>query len=257
MHSPLRADMFRTKMPRVYELRALIADQTADNAYFQDFDNSVRAEPSKARVWFDREQVLQELDQDSWEYLKKELLPYLTAKSRSGRGWQQLITILNQAYAYRYLKHMGCLALAFISRATQRGQDTPDLEAELDGARVLCEVKTINISDAEVQARKSGTGRTTLDQLDHGFFAKLQADLTKASQQMNAYDDSNDVVRIVYLVPDFDDLLGEYKAGYYQQIDQHLAGHQTRELQIVFHNQATAFHPSITMRHASVVNEVG
>jgi len=247
--------MRRTEMPRVNELRALIADQTAEDAYFQDFDNSVRAEPSKARVWFYREQVLQELDQHSWEYLKKELLPYLTAKDGRGRGWQQLITILNQAHAYRYLKHMGCLGLAFIPPATKQGQDTPDIEAKLDGARVLCEVKTINISDEEVQARTTGTGRSTLDKLDQGFFEKLEAALTKASQQMNAYDNSDDVVRIVYLVPDFDDSLGEYKVGYYGQIDQHLASIPSRQIQIVFHNQATAFHTSITMRHAFVVNE--
>lgn len=55
----------------------------------------------------------------------------------------------------------------------------------------------------------------------------------------------------------FDDFWGEYKAGYFEQIDQHLADNPVPGLEIVFHNQRTCFHVSVAMRHAAVINEPG
>ncbi len=73
---------------------------------------------------------------------------------------------------------------------------------------------------------------------------------------MKAFDNSPDVVRIAYIVPDFDDYFGEYKLNYFKQIDQYLAG-LSLEIQVVIHNQATVFQTSIEMKNASVVNDVG
>jgi len=44
-----------------------------------------------------REREFQRLDDAAWEFLKDEALPYLSARDRKGRGWEQLISILNQA----------------------------------------------------------------------------------------------------------------------------------------------------------------
>jgi hypothetical protein len=86
-------------MPRVDELRALIDDPSKPSAYFQNFDESVCAEPSAGGVWLAREREFQRLDPASWEFLKAEARPYLTARDAKGRGWEQLIAILNQARA--------------------------------------------------------------------------------------------------------------------------------------------------------------
>lgn len=57
--------MSREELPRVYELRDPINDPTATGAYFQDFDNSIRDEPSKKQAWLVWDQEFQRLDPDS------------------------------------------------------------------------------------------------------------------------------------------------------------------------------------------------
>lgn len=52
--------MFRTEMPRVYELRDLIADPSHPSAYFQKFDVTLN-DPLRRQVWHAREQEFQRL----------------------------------------------------------------------------------------------------------------------------------------------------------------------------------------------------
>jgi hypothetical protein len=246
--------MFRNEMPRVYELIDLIHDPSTCGAYFQNFDKSNRDEPLKKQVWLAREREFQRLDLDSWQFLKSEALPYLTTRD-DARGWQQLISILNQARAHNYLIDAGCLQVGFIPRARNDRQKTPDLKGMLDGRKVLCEVKTVNISDEETIRRKTGGLVKIADALDVGFFKKLRSDLLIARGQMESYDGSTQVRRIALLVLNFDDLLAEYKENYFKQIDKYLATEPVDGIDIVFYNQRTAFHVPVVMSHASVVNE--
>jgi hypothetical protein len=80
-------------------------------------------------------------------------------------------------------------------------------------------------------------------------------DLRKAKEQMESYDSSSNVRRIVYIITNFDDLFAEYKERYYQNIDQYLADNPTDGIEIAFHNQKTCFHKLITMKYATVFNE--
>jgi hypothetical protein len=114
--------MSRAEMPRVYELCDLIADRSSPSSYFQDFDRSVASEAEKKRVWLAREREFQRLDDAAWGFLKNEALPYLCARDSKGRGWEQLISILNQARAYNYLVDRGCSDVRFVERA---GLDAP------------------------------------------------------------------------------------------------------------------------------------
>ena len=182
--------MFRQEMPRVYELQDLISDRSASGAYFQNFDHSIRDEPEKRKTWLARERVFQRLDPESWQFLKSEANPYLEKRNTRGRGHQQLISILNQAWAYNYLLDEGCLRATFIPPMKKEGQETPDLEGELKERRVLCEVKTISISDDEANRRQTGGVGSTVDSLETGFFNKLTSDLLKARSQIESYDGS-------------------------------------------------------------------
>jgi hypothetical protein len=245
--------MFHKEFPRVYELRELIEDPSVQSAYFQDFENSIRSEPEKKEAWLAWEQELQGLDAESWKFLKSKMLPHLAKRDPSGRGWQQLITILNQARAYNFLlRVVGCSSVRFIPESKR---ETPDLQGELDFLKVLCEVKTINISEDEVLARQDRTARTITDRLGPGFFKKLMLDLKKAKEQITSYDSSPNVRQNVYIITNFDDLLAEYKERYYHQIDQYFADHPTDGFEIVFHNQKSCFHKPITMKYAIVFNE--
>ncbi len=248
--------MSRQSFPRVHGLIALIEDPSNPCAYFQNFDDSIRAEPSKAKVWLAREQELQRLDLESWHSLKNEAQPYLTSRNHS-RGWEQLISILNQARAYNYLLDMGCQPIRFIPRAISQGARTPDLTGLLNGRNVFCEVKTINISDVEARRRNSGGVWSSSDALGPGFFNKLKSDLLQAKLQLDAHGNSDECRHIAFVVPNFDDFLAEYKANYFLQIDEYLGRETVQGLEIVFYNQRTVFHPQIAMKNASVVNELG
>jgi hypothetical protein len=242
-------------MPRVYELQDLISDRSASSAYFQNFDSSIGLEPEKRKTWLSRERVLQRLSPDAWGFLKSEAKPYLTSQNTRGRGHQQLISMLNQAFAYNYLVDEGCLCVAFIPSSKIGGQETPDLKGELNEHKVLCEVKTVSISEEAAARRQNGGSGSTVDLLEIGFFNKLTSDLSKAVNQMKSYDGSDGIRRIAFIVLDFDDLLGEYKANYFQQIDRHLATNPVSGIDIVFYNQRTAFYSPISMIHALVINE--
>lgn len=218
--------MCRNELHRVYELLDLIQDPNQAGAYFKDFDNSIRDEPSKKRVWLEREQAWQKLAPDAWAFLKDKAQRYLTVKDSKGRGWQQLFDIINEAYAYNFLKDDGCSNIQFIPSSPRR---SPDLKAEKNGCTVLCEVKTINISDDEVFAlneafkRRERTAtaitdpitgrpdpniinklaRTVEDKLSEGFLSKLMSDIETAKTQMEAYADGTSVRRIVYIIVNF------------------------------------------------------
>ncbi|WNB76446.1 hypothetical protein [Methylomonas koyamae] len=248
--------MNQQSLPRVHELIALIEDRSDPAAYFHNFDDSIKAEPSKAKVWFAREQEFQRLDTESWRYLKNEARPYLTSKQNS-RGWEQLISILNQARAYNHLFDIGCQDIRFIPRAVIEGIKTPDLVGTLNGRRVVCEVKTINVSDIETDRRNSGGVGASSDVLEPGFFKKLKSDLNQAKRQLDAHDNSDGCMHIAFVVPNFDDFLAEYKANYFQQIDEYLGRETAPCLEVVFFNQITTFHVKVALKNASVINELG
>lgn len=246
--------MFRLEMPRVYELQDLINNRSAPDAYFQDFENSVRDFPLKKQVWLAREREFQRLDDESWDFLKKEALPYLTARDKR-RGWQQLISILNQARAHNYLIDEGCIGVRFIPTVKKKGQKTPDLEGVLHGTTILCEVKTVGISEEKAIRRQTGGGGYTSDSLDIRFLNKLMAHLLAAKNQMESFGSAMPVRRIAFVVLNFDDPSAEYKVCYFEQTDRHLAANPVPGIDIVFFNERTAFDSRVVMNHAAVVNE--
>jgi len=248
--------MFRNELPRVYELIDLTKDLHEPCAYFHNFESSYRDETSKREGWQNREKQLQALDLNSWNDLKHKTSSYLMKPDYTkGCWWHQLIEALNEARGYKYLKDIGCSNINFIPTNTMNGVETPDLKGELNGFKILCEVKTISISDEEAHARRFGACRTITDQLGEGFFNKLRSDLLKAQRQMKAYDEGKNIRRIAYVIIDFDDLLGEYKENYFHEIDRFLVHKNPVDIEMVFHNQKTCFHKPITMTAATIVNE--
>ncbi|HKR44539.1 MAG TPA: hypothetical protein VJU59_33525 [Paraburkholderia sp.] len=238
-------------MPRVFELRDLIEQPLTPRAYFQDFETVLDDRLARA-IWLAREREFQRLDAESWEALKSEARPYLTLHNPNGRGWQQLIDVLNQARAHNYLTELGCSDVRFVPRGKR---ETADLEGLLDTRVVLCEVKTLNISEDEANRRNTGQGGYTSNTLSQQFLKKLKSTLGKAKSQMAASNVCGNAVCIAFVIVNFDDLFAEYKVDYYRQIDQSLGSEPVQGVDIVFYNQRTAFHADVSMRNALVVNE--
>jgi hypothetical protein len=221
--------VYRKTLPRVFELHDLIATPRPPKAYFQNFESSLSEIPQKLKQFCDIERDLQGLDADAWVFLKSEVAPLLVARDPK-RGWQALFDKLNQAKAFNYLKAAGYQNIRFVPPSAVRGQQTPDLQA--DG--VLCEVKTINISEVEADRRDCGGVGTSTDRLDEGFFRKLSSDLRKARDQMAAYSADGRTKYIAFVIVNFDDSLHEYADRYRPQIDQYVTSVPVPDLEIAF-----------------------
>ena len=213
---------------RVSELRDLAIELHSPEAYF-------RADDDKLSDPWPRKFLLAlecDLDAEAWEFLKSEARPHLKAPDQR-RGWQQLIDRLNEAKGYNYLVSIGCENVSFIQRKKIDGVEAPDLTGLLDGAMVLCEVKTMNVSDDEIRRfAKRGVATTSL-YLEKGFFDKLAKAIKKASSQLLAFDNSSAARRIVYVVFNFDDRLHEYADEYQRQIEAYIAGASLSNIKVV------------------------
>ncbi len=225
---------------------------TPANAYFRGFTGHLTRSAHVRDFYFRYERSLEGLGDQAWEHLKSEVAPRLIARDKRGRGWQQLFDVLNEARAYNYLKSLGATNLRFIPRSQTR---TPDLEGLLAPDRLLCEVKTINISEEEVAFRtgrkKVRSGQITLPAQ---FLKKLRTTIDAAKQQLLAFDLAGAAVHIVYLNIWFDDILGEFKETYFRQIDDHLARTPVTGVRLVLCKDHTAFYKPLQLRFADVDN---
>ena len=228
------AAMMSSGLARIDELRELVENPASPDAYFQNFEQTLDEWPPKKRQFTDLERELQGLDLPAWQHLKKDVVPLLQQRHPT-RGWQLLFDKLNHAKAYSYLARIGCTSIRFIPECPITGQKTPDLEAQLGPTKVLCEVKTINISEIEATRRTRGGVGSTEAQVSDGFFNKVSADLRNAQKQMNVYAGSNDARKIVYIVVNFDDPHHQYADDYKEQIDAFLSTNQIiSELEVQF-----------------------
>lgn len=251
--------MFRNKFPSMYELRNQIKHQESLNVFWRDFDVKLK------ELWFrvmclPYENALQALDFNAWENIKKEAFRHQTQwDDKNRRGQQQLIDIFNKARAFKFLKeNIGCSDINFIPCANIKGVKTPDLEGTFRGIKVICEVKTINISNDEIDRRRNHkTVRNERIPLKQGFFHKLMDDIKKAINQLEDYGKNKQALHIVYIILNLDDFWGTQKVMDFQDIDKYLGNNKNliSGIKIVFHNHPIGYPAHITMKFATVVNE--
>lgn len=148
--------MSRHEMPRIFELHDSINGPLSPNSLFHDFEDSIAVNSIKRERFIDLDSELVGLSLAAWEQLKKEVLPTCTKWSRK-RGWEEAFNKLNQAKGYNYLLKAGCTNVEFIPLSSRRGHKTPDVRGQSGLILVLCEVKTINISDEEINVRINRT----------------------------------------------------------------------------------------------------
>jgi len=228
-------NMYRDKLPRIYELKDLVKDAQSPDAYFQKFEDTLSINGQKMQKFIELEAALEELDPESWENLKKKATPFLLVRDQR-RGWHQLFDTLIEVYGYIYLKNIGCQKISFIPPSET---ETPDLQGTLGNVFVICEVKRINISDEEIDARRNMTVQDgeSENSLSQGFFKKLNSALLKARDQLIKFCSDNNSRRIIYIVINFDNFTGEFDTVYFSQINRFLQKNHISDVEIVFHNQ--------------------
>ena len=244
------ADMF----PRLYALKAAVPDPTHPNAYFQNFEERLEESEHVRRKYLDVERPLAALDDRAWRELLKRAAP-LTMQRDPKRGWQLLFDTLNESKAFVYLQSLGCSDVAFIKRATDK---TPDLRAVLNGRRVFCEVKTLNISEHEASRReRSHRGEIFVTSVPttvtRRFLNKVSDRLTRAIEQLDREDEMRIARRIVFTILHFDDWVGDYQPEYFAQLDAYLAANPVDGAELVFCPASNLFDRHFAMQFATVV----
>lgn len=252
----ISAKALRDELPRVFELKDTLDDAENPNAFFQNFEESLRQSDQKFEAFRKIEKFLSVLDDKAWSTVKYTAFGHLVRPSVSkGRGWQSLFDVLSEARAYAYLHDIGCSDIHFIDRSNQ---PTPDIEARFAERRVICEVKTINISNDEAGRRGrvySGTpvASKVPTQLGPHYLSKLSKTLTNAVRQLDAFDPAREARRIVFLVLHFDDWVGDYYPSYFREIDAYLLDHPVEGAELVFFLPNNLFGRTFNMGSAKVV----
>lgn len=252
-HSP-----FGEVLPRVYELKNMLADASHPDAYFQDFEDGLEKYKSKLNAFVKLERQLAVLDDEGWRDLKERAALHLVSQTREqGRGWQSLFDVFSEARGFGYLASIGCIGVRFIKRTKGK---TPDLGAVRDGGPVLCEVKTINISKDEAEKRQriskgAFVAGSTSIHVGDGFLKKLTATLEHAVEQLDGPDPERKAQRMVFTVVHFDDWVGDYQQEYFEQMDEHMLRHPVAGAELVFCPASNLFERAFTMRSAVVLPE--
>jgi len=239
---------------RLYELKAAVPEPSHPDAYFQHFDDRIKESAHVRSQYLNVERALEALDEDSWRDMLERAAP-LTIQRHPTRGWQSLFDTLNEAKAFAYLQSLGCSEIGFIRRGKEK---TPDVRAILNGRRVLCEVKTINISADEADCRQrihqgEVIGRSVPTTVTPKMLGKVTDTVTRAIEQLDREDPMRAARRIVFIVLHFDDWVGDYQTEYIAQIDAHLAANPVQVAELAFCPASDLFERHFEMRAATVV----
>lgn len=190
---------------RVKDLLTAAQDARRPTSYARHFENFVAANATMRSLLAHYEQDLLTLDPSAWAVLKAAAVKRLIRNPQ--RGWEPLFGILNEAKAYAYLAALGCTGIQMIPPSYD--DKAPDLRADLSGALVLCEVKTLHMSDDSRADGAALPAACSPRALSEGFLrGKLTRALRAAKAQLDAYP-SPAARKIVYVVFTPDESGGE------------------------------------------------
>lgn len=213
-------DARRPNLERVRELLAAAEDARRPASYARTFDKALAAVAIRQKILADYERDLSILDAEAWRALKTSAIKRLIRNKK--KDWEPLFDMLSEAKAYAYLAALGCTDIQMIPPSYDA--KTPDLRAELNGALLLCEVKTINMSNDERVTRADNGVPPSGGRLSEKFLAgKLTWTLRAAKAQLDAFP-SPAGHRLIYLVFNPDESLAGYADDYAPQLKAFLSG---------------------------------
>ena len=226
-------------LTRISEIISSLEPIHEGEAFFE-FWSSIENGPIIKKIFQDIECHLKDVDEEQW----RTLLPRVVDKFKNReeyRGWQQAFDALREAVAFSILKRNGFSEIRFLPPLGK--QKTPDLIAKRGSTQIVIEVKSINPSAVEVQARQNMTARPTGQPLNERFFSKLQSTLSRASEQLAAQQCDE---RMIFLFLDFDDSLDEYLERDLSQIRSWLNLHKMVADKYYIHSHSAYYFASVT-----------
>lgn len=163
--------------------------------------------------------------ESSLKILDNESLTILSEKSKLAfssdhryRGKHQFFDTLNEALAYEYLVDTGFENVRFLRE--DKKHKTPDISFFYKDTNHFCEVKTIGISDKEIELQQSDKAFncSIYIKLNDSFFEKLHKTIANANHQILSRSSSG----IIYIIIDFDDFTLTHYATYQEQLREYL-----------------------------------
>lgn len=212
-------------MQRIYELINATNSRYPKDQFFADFDESCRLNPDKKRCYRTYDDALRTLDNASWEVLKQKALNHYL-DHRKGQRKHGFFNQLNEAFAYRYLVNRKCSPVTILQ---ETGVTIPDIQFGEPGRQRYCEVKTIEISDDEIERRSSlKSYGPVYECLSAGFFNKFQHSIDVANEQISAKGGAG----LIFMILNNDDIALDHYQQYREQIISHCRENSIQNLYV-------------------------
>ena len=167
-------------LARIRELIATAEDARKRDSFARLLDKAIQSHLISRQTLEAHEADLGGVDDAAWLSLKAEAVQRLS-RIRTRRRWDVLVDFLNEVKGYAYLKTLGCTEISFVARTYDR--KSPDLTGMLAGRRVLCEVKTLMVSETPL-SDDFLIGKLTL-------INKLTRTIAEAKAQLDEFGESD------------------------------------------------------------------
>ena len=187
-------------MKRIREVITDIRNQFPNDSFFSEFESDLKINQTMIKYYESYNRALMVLDNESWKILKEKALQHYL-DHRKGQEKQGFFNQLNEAFAYRYLVNSkGFENVQFVKEGKGK---TPDIIFTVKSKQMYCEVKTLNISDAEINRRSTSSvcDGSVYKYLSNGFLNKFKYAVNSAWQQINTFGTNG----LVYIIIHFDD----------------------------------------------------
>ena len=219
--------LYRDNSSRLSRIKDLVASNYS-HSIWEDRDDGPDMEVIKRGFFLRLELNLDALAERDWRALLQKVIPIFKRRhvvSGRDRGWQLAFDIFNEAEAYRWLASKGFADLQFIPELGNKR--TPDIAAFYRQEKWLCEVKTVNLSDKEIELRTGTKVRESSDRLEDSFLnTKLKCLIEQAGRQFENHSSER---RLLIIIFNFDDSLHEFVESHLEQIQTYLIKNKTGE----------------------------
>lgn len=214
-------------MRRMRELIDAVIEKFPHDDFFTNLRFSLR-QNSQARAYYRAyDRALSYLDVESWNVLREKAILHFP-DHRKGQLKQGFFNQLHDAFAYQLLARRGYSAISVLRE--EQGRKVPDLRFLHGGLAHYCEVKTISVSDVELNRREAEEvfDTSVYGELPQQFFAKLDDTITRAMKQIATHGEAG----VVFILVRFDDFTLQFYSRYREQIIAHLDQHPIENVYI-------------------------
>jgi hypothetical protein len=216
-------------MQRILEIIKEIRHRYPDDGFFKDFESSVEENELKREYYHVYENTLTTIDHNAWCFFKEKVVKNFLSNQRDGQQKQGFFHLLNESFAYKYLKLKGYINIEFLPELPKKKQKQPDLRFQIQEEIGFCEVKSIGISNDEI-ARRACTSfeykdRSIYYNLSPEFMRQLDDNINKAKLKIPPGNKG-----MIYILITFDDFTHSCISYYRSQLEEFVSDHASDTL---------------------------